>query len=190
MYSMERSRFARTLLACSAMHQICHRMHKRWPVRPGGSVVERDRVAGRRKSWKTKQGRRLPGSKTTEPLRKLFRQPGFLRFIDRASRARLVQWTQKKLQVHPRQSAGLRAVNMQSLAVHITRAAKEGRRNNQGGDRENAKGLPHGGANGRGKERGGKSCKHSSNTGKLAGQLFGGSTSQDSAVQPSPGSAF
>jgi len=60
MYSMERSRNARTLLACSAMHPICHRMHKRWLVRPGGSVVERDKVTGRRKVRKPSRARGSP----------------------------------------------------------------------------------------------------------------------------------
>ena len=52
------------LLACCAMHQICHGMHKRWPVGPG-SVVVRGQVAGRRKS-RNQQGKRLPGSGTRQ----------------------------------------------------------------------------------------------------------------------------
>ena len=49
--------------------------------------MERDEVAGRRKVRKTNKTRGSPVAKTTEPHRKIFRHPGFLRFVDRASRA-------------------------------------------------------------------------------------------------------
>ena len=56
--------YAWILLACRAMHQIYHGMHKRRPVGPG-SVVVRGRVAGRRKS-RNQQGKKLPGSGTRQ----------------------------------------------------------------------------------------------------------------------------
>ena len=51
------------LLARRAVHPICHKMYKRQPVGPGGSVVERGEVAGRRKVTKTTKMRGSPAAR-------------------------------------------------------------------------------------------------------------------------------
>ena len=73
--------------------------------------MKRGEVAGERKVRKTNKTRGSPVAKTTEPHRRVFHLPGFLRLVDRAGRARLVQQALKGARY-------TQAVRAQSISTH------------------------------------------------------------------------